>query len=193
MGGSVLTLLFKVVICGDSSVGKTSLVQRYLTGVFKERYQLTIGTDFYVKKMMINDKKISLNIWDFAGEQRFKFLLPSTLIGAEAVIFMYDISRFKTLENLQSWIDLYKKAIKEQGLNPIAIMVGAKLDLEEMRGVPLDRASLMVKNNGLDGLIECSSKSGKNVEEIFDNLAMLLMKKYSHISKIDKQLKIVNP
>jgi len=176
---------------GDSSVGKTSLTQRYLTGIFKERYQLTIGTDFYVKKTEFNGNKLSMNIWDFAGEERFRFLMPGSLMGSDAVIFMYDITRYKTLENLDDWIGIYESTIKKQAIKPITIIVGGKTDLDDIKVVPRERAILMVKKHGFDGFIECSSKNGSNVEEVFENIALLILKKQHQIN-IERELKVLN-
>ncbi|MCK4688545.1 MAG: GTP-binding protein, partial [Candidatus Lokiarchaeota archaeon] len=81
--------MFKICIFGDGGVGKTTLVKRYMTGVFKGDSTMTIGVDFHVKKLEINGLNVSLQIWDFAGEDRFRFLLPSYVIGASGGIFMY--------------------------------------------------------------------------------------------------------
>ena len=88
---------FKVVIFGNAGVGKTTLTHRYLTGIFEETYQTTIGMDLYVKKIEIDEKMFSLQIWDFAGEEEYRFLLPSALLNADGAIFMYDITNYQTL------------------------------------------------------------------------------------------------
>ena len=100
---------FKICIFGDGGVGKTTLTQRYMTGIFQEKYQLTIGMDFYLKKLEIDGNEVSLQIWDFAGEEKFRFLMPGALSGAHAAIFMYDLSRYGTIENLNDWISLFKE------------------------------------------------------------------------------------
>ena len=100
--------MFKVCLFGDGGVGKTTLINRYLTGVFKSDESITIGVDFHIKKLIIEEKRISLQIWDFAGEERFRFLLPSYVLGASGGIFVYDITRFTSLKNFQDWLDIFK-------------------------------------------------------------------------------------
>ncbi|MHA1762762.1 MAG: Rab family GTPase, partial [Promethearchaeota archaeon] len=87
----------KIVIFGDSGTGKTSLMYRYMTNHFIEDIRLTIGVDFHVKIMKIGNKEIKLQIWDFGGEVRFRFLFPSYILGASGGIFMYDITNYSTL------------------------------------------------------------------------------------------------
>lgn len=183
--------MYKVCIYGNGGVGKTSLTQRYLTGVFKERYQLTIGVDFYVKKFELDGAKIALHIWDFAGEEKFRFLMPSSLAGAEGVIFMYDITRFNTLKDLSDWIKMYNNAIEKSDSNPVSLLVGGKLDLKEVRAITKENALEFGRNNRLNGYIECSSKDGTNIGQIFDNLTIMMMKNKGLFSKTDKKLEVI--
>jgi small GTP-binding protein len=171
-------LKFKVPIFGDGGVGKTTLTHRFLNGVFKETYQLTIGMDFYIKKLELDGKKISLQIWDFAGEKKFRFLLPGAVMGANGTIFMYDITRYITFKNLTDWLTVFNEAneIHDQKSLPI-LLVGSKLDLEGMRTVPKEEAINFAKNNNFIDYIECSSKSGENVEELFALISKSIVKK----------------
>ena len=104
--------MYKVCIFGDGGVGKTTLIGRYMTGVFKSNTEITIGVDFHIKKLDIQDKRVSLQIWDFAGEGRFRALLPSYVLGASGGIFMYDITRYSSLRNFQEWLTIFKKGDK---------------------------------------------------------------------------------
>ena len=176
-GSETHPLKFKVPIFGDGGVGKTTLTHRFLNGVFKETYQLTIGMDFYIKKLELDGKKISLQIWDFAGEKKFRFLLPGAVMGAKGTIFMYDITRYVTFKNLTDWLTVFNEAneIHDQKL-PI-LLVGSKLDLEGMRTVPKEEAIKFAKDNNFIDYIECSSKSGENVEALFANLTKFMIKK----------------
>ncbi|MFX0010222.1 MAG: Rab family GTPase [Candidatus Hermodarchaeota archaeon] len=169
-------VMFKVCFFGDGGVGKTTLIGRYLTGVFKSDHTLTIGVDFHIKKLRIGDKVVSLQIWDFAGESRFRFLLPSYVVGASGGIFMYDITRFSSLKNFPEWIDIFKKGFAGDGEKQLpVIMVGSKLDLNYKRAVSSKEAYKLAKEKNLYGYIECSSKDGRNVEDIFTEIAKLLL------------------
>ncbi|MBN1801269.1 MAG: GTP-binding protein [Candidatus Lokiarchaeota archaeon] len=164
-------------IFGDGGVGKTTLLNRYLTGIFKEDSGITIGVDFHLKKIESEGKKISLQIWDFAGEDRFRFLLPSYLMGASGGIFMFDITRYSSLKNFDDWLRIVDQGTLANEEHIPVLMVGSKLDLSHMRAVSSEEAIEMAKNNGLYGYVECSSKTGQNVENIFLELTHIMMEK----------------
>ncbi len=173
--------MFKICIFGDGGVGKTTLLNRYLTGVFQSNSDMTIGVDFHIKKLEIEEKRVSLQIWDFAGEDRFRFLLPSYVFGASGGVFMYDITRYSSLKNFQDWLDIFKQGYKGPSNQIPIIMVGSKLDLEYKRAVPRAEAYNLAKNNNLTGYIECSSKDGRNVQEIFFEIGRIMMKQTNMI------------
>jgi len=174
---STSVLKFKLPIFGDSGVGKTTLTHRYLHGLFKESYHSTVGIDFFLKKLELDGKKISLQIWDFAGEEKFRFLLPGVINGANGTIFMFDITRYVTFENLSNWLSVFKTANETHNQNVTALLVGSKTDLEGMRTVPFKEAKSFAQDNNLIGYIECSSKNGENVEELFRKITKIMMGK----------------
>jgi small GTP-binding protein len=100
---------FKTCIFRDGGVGKTTLVNRYVSGKYQDDFKMTIGVDFYIKNIEIDSNHIQLQIWDFGGEHQFKNLLPNYVIGASGGIFMYGISRFSSLTNLEEWLKILKK------------------------------------------------------------------------------------
>jgi len=171
------SLKYKVCIFGDGGVGKTTLTQRYMTGVFQEKYQLTIGMDFYLKKLEIDGNDVSLQIWDFAGEEKFRFLMPGALLGANAAIFMYDLSRYGTLENLDDWISLFKETNHKENQEVPFILIGGKLDLEDIRAVSKEKGRDMANHYGAMGWIECSAKDGTNVSRIFEEIARAILER----------------
>ena len=173
--------LFKVCIFGDGGVGKTSLVKRYLTGLFTGDSGMTLGVDFHMKKFEFHGKRVSLQIWDFAGEDRFRFLLPGYVKGASGGIFMFDITRRTSLRNFDDWLEIFKQGTDDMKFDVPIIMIGGKLDLHDRRSVYSKDAVDLAKQYDLLDYIECSAKTGENVELIFYKLALELTKRVNLI------------
>lgn len=169
--------LFKVCIFGDGGVGKTSLVKRYLTGLFTGDSGMTLGVDFHMKKFEFHGKRVSLQIWDFAGEDRFRFLLPGYVKGASGGIFMFDITRQSSLRNFADWLEIFKGGTGDMKFDVPIIMIGGKLDLHDRRSVFSKDAVELAKKYELLDYIETSAKTGENVELIFYKLALELTKR----------------
>ncbi|KKK40851.1 MAG: small GTP-binding domain protein [Candidatus Lokiarchaeum sp. GC14_75] len=168
---------FKVVIFGDAGCGKTTLTQRFLTNLFKSDTKMTIGVDFEVKSLEVNGKKVKLQIWDFGGEERFRFLLPTYVRGATGALFMYDVTNYSSLAHIDDWLLVVNKELKsEQDKFPI-IVVGGKADLVDDREVTGEEGLNIAKSRGTNGFIECSAKSGENIEDTFDGLTRVMMQK----------------
>nr|MDO8084893.1 Rab family GTPase [Candidatus Sigynarchaeum springense] len=169
----------KLVIFGDAGTGKTTLAHRYMTGLFKQN-KLTLGVQFHVKKVNIvldeGEKSktyvVKLQIWDFGGEKRFRFLLPPYCRGAQAGLFLYDVSNKKSLDSIAEWTSL---VFDNAGKIPI-MLVGAKADLEDTRQVPREEGMKIAEKLGLAGFVETSSKNGQNVEQTFETTATLALK-----------------
>ena len=167
---------YKVIIFGDAGTGKTTLAQRFLTNVFKSDSKMTIGIDFEVKSLEVDGKKVKLQIWDFGGEERFRFLLPSYVRGANGGLFMYDVTNYGSLAHIDDWMMVVHKEIKPENQFPI-LVVGGKADLVEEREVSSEDGITVSKARDVDGFIECSSKSGENVETTFEALTRLMLQK----------------
>lgn len=167
---------YKVCILGDSAVGKTTLTHRYLSGVFKESYKLTLGMDFYVKKLHLNGNKIALHIWDFAGEDKFRFLLSSTLVGTHGAIFMYDLTRYNTFKNLTDWLTVFDNSNQTHNQEVPKVLVGGKLDLMENRTISQEEAKSFTNENNFLEYLECSSKTGENIDIVFDIISRIMVK-----------------
>ncbi len=140
---------------------------------------MTIGVDFNVKSLEVNSKKVKLQIWDFGGEERFRFLLPTYVRGAAGALFMYDITNFSSLAHIDDWLMVIKKEITPDKLFPI-LMVGGKADLVDQREISPEEGISIAKSRGLSGFIECSSKTGQNVEKSFEGITQLMIKN-SHL------------
>ncbi|MCP4764629.1 MAG: GTP-binding protein [archaeon] len=171
--GDQFDYTFKILMLGDASVGKTSLSERYITGVFNPDLRLTVGVEFFIKTVNIHGKRIKLQIWDMGGEDRFRFLLPTYCLGSSGAIFMYDNTRPSTLQHIEDWTSIFK----EKNGNDIPILlVGNKIDLEEHREIPREEGIKIAKQNKMAGFVESSAKEGINVEKTFQTLTNLMVK-----------------
>ncbi len=168
-------LAFKLCIFGAGGVGKTTLIRRFVTKIFEEDIKMTIGADFSIKNVEIDGKMVTLRIWDFAGEERFRVLLPSFAKGADGGIFMFDITRYSTIKDIQDWLSIFEYFVSESEEKIPIVMVGGKSDLEDKRSVETEEAIELSKSYNLQGYIECSSKTGVNVEQIFEFIAKKMM------------------
>ena len=160
---------------GDASVGKTSLTMRYISGYFMEDLKLTIGVDFYSKTTSFKDKKVKLQIWDFGGEERFRFLLSQYSKGANGAFFLFDITNQTSLDHLPDWTQV----IREHAGDIPIMLIGSKVDLHEFRAVLRDDGILAAKKYNLASFVELSSKTGENVEKAFNVMTEILFEKYS--------------
>jgi small GTP-binding protein len=161
---------FKCIVAGDGGTGKTTLINRYMTNKFSVDTKVTIGAGFYTKTLEIEDALIKLQIWDFGGEKRFRFILPTYCKGAHGVIMAFDLTRLPTLVGLDEWIDI----IKKNADNPKIILIGTKLDLGQM----VDDNTIQEfteKNKEIASVYKTSSKTGEHVEEVFAQMGNLLL------------------
>jgi small GTP-binding protein len=132
-----------------------------------------------MKHIDIDESKIALQIWDFAGEERFRFLLPGYVSGSSGGIFMYDITRQSTLNRMNEWLSIFEEryAKKESDDHLPVIILGGKIDREEDRSVDLSDAKRRLDDFKCLHYMECSSKTGENVEEVFMILTKHLVKR----------------
>lgn len=151
----------KIVIIGDSNVGKTCIIERLINNSFDET-KPTIGACHYEKT--VNDLK--LDIWDTAGQERFRSMIPMYYKGAKAVIITFDITSSESFEGAKKWLN----EIKENANDSFIILVGNKTDLEDSRVISKEFADNFSKENNLD-YIETSAKDNVNVNNLFENIA----------------------
>ncbi|KAG1328137.1 Ras-related protein RABC1 [Cocos nucifera] len=164
--------LFKLLLIGDSGVGKSSLLLRFTSDSFDD-LSPTIGVDFKVKMVTIGGKKLKLAIWDTAGQERFRTLTSSYYRGAQGIIMVYDVTRRETFTNLA---DVWAKEIDLYSTNQdcIKMLVGNKVDKESER--------VVTKKEGIDFareygclFLECSAKTRVNVEQCFEELVLKIL------------------
>ncbi len=154
----------KIIVAGDGGVGKTSLLNRYISNEFNESMSLTVGSDFFSQACEFKEHKVKIQIWDFGGEPRFRFILPDYCIGARGVLLAFDLSDFSTLLSVKEWLQL----IRGNTENPVTILVGTKADNPNV----LDEETIkeFCIMNEIDEYIPTSSKTGKNVDFVFKEL-----------------------
>jgi len=163
---------FKLVLLGESAVGKSSLVMRFVKGQFFDFQESTIGAAFLTQTVCLNDTTVKFEIWDTAGQERYHSLAPMYYRGAQAAIVVYDITNAESFERAKSWV----KELQRQGNPNIVIsLAGNKLDLEEQRAVQSDEAQAYSDENGIL-FMETSAKSAANVNELFVAIAKKLPK-----------------
>jgi Ras-related protein Rab-6A len=161
---------YKLVFLGNQSVGKTSIITRFMYDTFDNNYLATIGIDFLSKTLHVNDRTIRLQLWDTAGQERFRSLIPSYIRDSSVAIIVYDITNRDSFTNLNKWYDDVRN---ERGSEVIIVIVGNKTDLKNKRQVSVEEAEAKAKE--LDCMfIETSAMLGLNIKELFKKLALEL-------------------
>ena len=162
--------IFKVVTAGDGAVGKTTLLHRYIKGKFLAHTRMTIGVEFFLKEMRYKTHDIILQLWDFGGQDQFRFLHHHYIKGCVGALLMFDLTRPITLKNLEEWVELCRW---EDPDLPI-IFLGTKLDLVENMNTNDDLALKYKKKYKLFDYLKTSSKTGENVDKVFELLKIEL-------------------
>ena len=161
---------FKILVLGDSSVGKTTLLLKYVDGYFPTLYVATIGVEFKTKKINVNGIDITLQIWDTAGQERFRSVTKSFLKGADGIIYVYDVTNKESFDNLKTWINTAEESITDFK----KIIIGNKIDIEDKKKVSTEMLEKFCEKQDLKGL-ETSAKNGTNVNEMFELLTKMII------------------
>ncbi|KAI8372719.1 rab protein 6 [Radiomyces spectabilis] len=161
---------FKLVFLGEQSVGKTSLITRFMYDTFDNTYQATIGIDFLSKTMYLDDRTIRLQLWDTAGQERFRSLIPSYIRDSSVCVVVYDITNRNSFVNTSRWIDDVRA---ERGTDVIIVLVGNKTDLNDKRQVTVEDGEKKAKDYNIM-FVETSAKAGYNVKALFRKIGHAL-------------------
>ena len=189
--------IYKIILLGNDNVGKSSFLSRYVDNYFIDNPIPTIGVDFQLKMIEMEDgKKVNLQIWDSAGLERYKNIIAPYYKGVNGIILFYDIGYRESFKNLESWLIEIEKYVPKTEF-PYKFLVGNKIDLETERKITTDEGEQFAKKYGLT-FFESSAKTGKNVDLIFIELVKVLNKdpilqeKFTNLrmKKIEKEKKI---
>ncbi|MFW9951551.1 MAG: Rab family GTPase [Candidatus Thorarchaeota archaeon] len=166
--------VFKILVGGDGAVGKTTLLRKYVDGKFDESSIATIGVDFFIKQIIYeNVGSCTLQIWDLGGQERFRHLLESFIMGAKGALLLFDLTKMPKIENILNWVNI----IRMHDFDLPILLVGTKLDLEEFVAVDDESANGIKNTFNMIEYVKTSSKTGTNVEFVFDLMVKELMKK----------------
>ena len=162
--------IFKVLLLGNSDVGKSSLLLRFVDSVWNESFVPTIGVDFKVKTLDIGEKRVKMQIWDTAGQERFRNVVATYFRGSNGILLIYDITSRESFKNLESWLIEIEKNASE---NVLKILIGNKNDLENERVISKEEGQDFANRYSMQ-FIETSAKMDTNVSEAFLTLAKLM-------------------
>ena len=165
----------KIVLLGDSGVGKTNLISRYISNKFEKDTKSTIGVEFFCKTFKVNkDKIIKMELWDTAGQERYKSITSVYYKGAKGAFIVYDITSKKSFDNIDKWIT----EIKEKNNNEVKlVIIGNKIDLDNNREITFEEAKNKFKDKNIL-LIETSALNDTNVNEAFTSMVKILYLEY---------------
>ena len=174
-------ITLKILLIGDSYVGKTSLLLQYIERECPENHMATIGVEFRDKIIQIDNKKVKLQVWDTSGQERYRSITKNFYRNADGVMFVCDVTKEKTFDNIKNWlIDSEQNA---NNSNFKKILVGNKIDLKEERAIDTLQLQNFANKKEMN-IYETSAKDGTNVDHIFTELAKLILE-----DKSDQQIK----
>ena len=172
---------FKIIIVGDSGVGKSSLLKRAVQNKFDEKYDATIGFEFLLMHFKVNELKLKLQIWDTCGQEMYRSLVQGFYRNTSLAIVVYDVNTQKSYDGLEIWL----KDIRQHTEQDLPVFIaGNKSDLEKV--VPTEEARIFAVSNRTKYFTECSAKTGYNIKEIFYEAAKYLYTNYKQFQSQSK-------
>ena len=167
--------IFKILLTGNGGVGKTSLLRRYVDGLFDESTIMTVGVDFFTKELAFDNARCLLQLWDLGGQERFRYLLENFVMGARGALLLFDLTRMPVIKDILEWVNITRL----HDINLPILLIGTKSDLEDLIAVD-DESALHLKNtfNMID-YIKTSAKTDSNIDKAFETM----IKQLIHTSK----------
>lgn len=176
----------KVVLLGSTTVGKSSILNRFIRREYSTDSVPTIGAAFQSKTLSVDTDEIKLQIWDTGGSERYRSMAPMYFHDAKAAIIVYDITSIESFNDISFWI----KSLKDEGDPDVYIaLVGNKCDLQEMRKIPIETTKQFCATNNIDYFVESSALTGQSIDDIFQHVAEMLLK---GPERVPKKVDIVN-
>lgn len=158
--------LLKLIVIGDASAGKSSIILQYVDGYIHSSHLSTIGVDFKIKNLKYEDKRLKLQIWDTAGQEKFKHLTNNYYRNAHACIVVFDVTCRKSFENVEYWVHQFRQGSSASQQDPasghVFVLAANKIDLAEERKVTREEGESLAEELGMP-YEECSAKEGKNI------------------------------
>jgi len=176
-------VLLKVIILGDSGVGKTSLMNQYVNRKFSIQYKATIGADFLTKEVYVDERNVTMQIWDTAGQERFQSLGVAFYRGADCCVLVFDVNNVKSFETLDSWRDefLIQASPRDPEHFPFVVL-GNKVDVEDSKRMVFQKRALTwCQSKGNIPYFETSAKENINVEQAFQTVAKNALSQESEV------------
>ena len=178
-------LKYKVIVVGNSGVGKSCLSLRAIQDIFKENYELTLGTEIYNFKVKVNETPINLQIWDTCGQEKYRSLIKNYYQNSSLAIIVYSVIDQNSFQDVNEW---YKEVKLNTSADCKVFLIANKVDLPE-RKVSMEQGNKCKNDFKFDLFMETSAKSGFNSKELFMNGAKLLYKEYENLNNLDKNKK----
>ncbi len=172
--------VYKILLLGDSEVGKSCFLMRYADNVFVENYITTIGLDYKLKYVQLeNGEKIKVQLWDTAGQDRYRTIAKNYYKGSHGILLLYDVTKINSFENIREWIQNIKEEVYEKA---IIFLIGNKIDKTGERKITTEQGKNLAAEYNMP-FFEASAKSGENVEEVFKALYKKISEVYIDIQR----------
>jgi Ras-related protein Rab-1A len=170
--------LFKIIIVGDTGVGKSCVLLRFVDEAFTDSYISTIGVDFKIKTIELDGKTIKLQLWDTAGQERFRTITSSYYRGTNGVVLVYDVTDITSFNSIKQWLSEVERYASP---NTLKLLIGNKSDLNHKRVIPYEQGLAYAKDLDIP-FIETSAKNNNGIKEAFETMAREIKNKVSNDS-----------